>query len=147
MPAITKISRNARRRAWWNEATPSGKIYRMPTDVEEITAVALIHSQMGIDKESDPAERPPNPTWKMIGILLEEIDRLNQTCIEWFSVDDAIPGRNATVMAYDPNDELGFPFPAFINDDGEWAYYDELLAGTPNVTHWHYAVIPDGPNE
>lgn len=135
--------RNGSRRAWWGQPTPSGRVYEIPTTVEQIASVALEHSQAGIEDKLDPAERPPNPTWKMVGILLEEIHRLNSLpLLEWNKAEDCSPPKDVMVLGYDPDDVLGCVFPAYVGSDEVWHYWEPELDGDPNVTHWHYPVDP-----
>lgn len=59
----------------WPYTTPTGHVYAGPTTYEELKARHLDAALAEIE-HWDADECPPDPTWEMIGLAHEEIERL-----------------------------------------------------------------------
>jgi hypothetical protein len=61
--------------AEWNTPTPSGHAYKPPTTMAEARERCNDFAQGEIESW-DAAERIPDPTWEVVGMLIDEIERL-----------------------------------------------------------------------
>jgi len=61
--------------AEWNVPTPAGHTYKPPATVAEVRQRCLDYAQGQIESWDD-TECIPDPTWDVVGVLLDEIDRL-----------------------------------------------------------------------
>jgi hypothetical protein len=59
----------------WNTPTPSGHTYKPPTTVAAARERCNDFAQGEIESW-DAAERVPDPAWDVVGMLLDEIERL-----------------------------------------------------------------------
>ena len=61
--------------ARWGVPTPSGHTYVLPTTVDQARNRVMDFAQGGIEGW-DADEGVPEPTWEVVSVLLEEIERL-----------------------------------------------------------------------
>ena len=61
----------------WGAETPSGWTYKTPKTIPDIMERGIDYAQGDVENW-DEAELPPDPTWEMVAILLDEIDRLKR---------------------------------------------------------------------
>lgn len=65
----------------WPYTTPSGHIYEHPENFDELWQRAMDMAQAHIEGWED-LEHPPEPTWEMIGIAMNEAFRLRRAIQE-----------------------------------------------------------------
>ncbi len=86
--------------AEWGVPTPSGHIYHEPTSVSQARQRSMDFAQ-GCFERWDDAECVADPTWDVVSILLDEVERLRTIPM--------LAYRDYNVAQDDPRTNSGFP--------------------------------------